>query len=186
MKRYRREYQEPIRLKVINFLKRWIEGYFDEDFASDSDLLSSLQSFIEHIVKTNKRFGQLPLKSLQRKLSTQQLNKELNRQFETSVQDDFDNLKIVFKSTYSSSSSSSSSRSSSLSEESSDTRSPVSIEENCLNLEMFPPFEIHLENQFPYDILTIHPLEFARQVTLMEMEIFKEIKVKLILYLLFF
>lgn len=139
------------------------------------------------MVKTNKRFGQLPLKSLQRKIDAaadrQELNETTNDQStQQQQQDDFDNLKIVFKSTYSSSSSSSvsSSRSSSVSDESGldamSMKSPASLDHNCLNLEFFPPFETHLETQFPYDLLTIHPLEFARQATLMEFEIFKEIK----------
>jgi len=41
----------------------------------------------------------------------------------------------------------------------------------------FPPFETHLETSIGYsDILTIHPLEFARQATLMEFELFKQIR----------
>lgn len=39
-----------------------------------------------------------------------------------------------------------------------------------------PPFETHLENDYPYDILTLHPLEIARQMTLMHSEHFKAIK----------
>jgi hypothetical protein len=39
-----------------------------------------------------------------------------------------------------------------------------------------PAFETHLEMSFPYDILTVHPLEFARQATLVEWEIFRSIK----------
>ena len=40
----------------------------------------------------------------------------------------------------------------------------------------YPPFETHLEDSYAYELLTIHPLEFARQATLMEEEIFKAIK----------
>lgn len=39
-----------------------------------------------------------------------------------------------------------------------------------------PAFESHLEASFPYDLLTVHPLELARQATLIEWEIFKRIK----------
>lgn len=41
---------------------------------------------------------------------------------------------------------------------------------------LYPPFETHLEHLYPYELLTIHPLEFARQATLMEEELFKAIK----------
>lgn len=193
LKRYRREYQEPIRLKVINFIKHWIEGYFEEDFANDPELLSSLEELIEKMVKTNKRFGQTPLKILQRKIEN--YNKpEQQQQCKIEIPDGddfnnhFNNLRIMFNKTYSPSvsSSSCSSRSSSVADpvdeqpDQADAKSSNSVVINENHLAHFPPFETHLEDQYPYDILTIHPLEFARQATLMEQEIFKEIKVKFI------
>jgi hypothetical protein len=39
----------------------------------------------------------------------------------------------------------------------------------------YPAFELFLEDSFPYDILTVHPMEFARQATLMESELYKSI-----------
>lgn len=43
-------------------------------------------------------------------------------------------------------------------------------------MDEMPAFESHLEASFPYDLLTVHPLELARQATLIEWEIFKRIK----------
>jgi hypothetical protein len=37
----------------------------------------------------------------------------------------------------------------------------------------YPQYELFLEDSYPYDILTVHPLEFARQATLMESELYK-------------
>jgi son of sevenless-like protein len=44
-KRYKREYQQPIKLKVINVLKHWIDGYF-YDFNNSDLLLSMLNDFV--------------------------------------------------------------------------------------------------------------------------------------------
>ena len=45
-----------------------------------------------------------------------------------------------------------------------------------INEASFPQFEIHLEFAHGYELLTIHPLEFARQATLMESELYKQIQ----------
>ena len=172
---------------MINFVKHWIENYYEEDFSNNPELHNSLKELIDLMVKTNKRFGQIPLKTLQRKMANYvkpQQQQQQQQKTEIPDDDDFNNLRIMFKSTYSSSSSSSSansSRSSSASDviDQSDVKSSntVLIDDNRVGYN-FPPFETHLEDQYSYDILTIHPLEFARQATLMEQEIFKEIKVK--------
>jgi len=133
-KRFKREYQQPIKLKVINVLKHWIEGYF-YDFTSDPSLLQSLNDFVENqLPKSNKRYPEILIKTLQKK------NNQHNA--------------ISYA------------RSSSLELSSDDNDAGVS----------YPPLEIHLENDNPIEILTVHPLEFARQATLLESELFKAIK----------
>lgn len=211
LKRYRREYQQPIRLKVINLIKHWIEGYYEDDFATDADNLEHLKELIFKIGETNKRFEQVLLKTLQKKalIFSQKRKKQKTLTSSTSSScsssssssrlepiscyessSDYFNVKNIFK--YSGSSragggyssnnqSSSSSRSSSTStnEEFQSSSSPnfdefYSKRDNYEDPNsQFPPFETHLEKEYPYELLTIHPLEFARQVTLMEEEIFK-------------
>lgn len=119
--RYKREYQQPIKLKVINVLKHWIDGYF-YDFETNSALYASLNDFVfSQLNQSNKRYHQILEKIIQKKVN----------QIETEIDHGFESV---------------------------------------------PSFEIHLEKQYPFELLTIHPLEFARQATLMESEIYKAIQ----------
>ena len=178
LKRYRREYQQPIRLKVINLIKHWLEGYFNEDFANDAQLLNNLMQLIEKIGKNYKRFEQVLTKTVQKKQSQfeeQMALKLANEQEHSQV--DMSNLKNVFRKKISSSSSSSNTSLSNASSRSSSTSTNEDLNnDQDLNDLVYPPFETYLETAHPYDILTIHPLEFARQATLMEEELFKAIK----------
>jgi hypothetical protein len=158
---------------------------------------------IEKIRQTSRPFEQLAnklLKTLQKKIQQKQLKLQQQQLLDetiasnssnllnssrfdlistgsssttTSNNEDLNNLKNVFKS---SNLSSSSSRSSSTSTNDDLISTNTQLSQNFQNEDDFPPFETHLENLYPYDILTIHPLEFARQITLMQQEIFKEIK----------
>ena len=129
IKRYKREYQQPIKLKVINVMRHWIDGYYNDDFESNEELLDKLNEFIEKLGDTNNRYQQVLIKSLEKKQQQSQdvLNNEVHH-----------------------------------------------VDPGSLSL--YPAFETHLEEMLPCDILTIHPLEFARQATLMELEIYKSIK----------
>ena len=128
IKRYKREYQQPIQLKVINVIRHWIDGYFNDDFDKSEELTSKLNRFINNLGETNNRYQQVLLKSLEKK--RQQMMVDINIE--------------------------------------------PHIDHNLLTL--YPTIETHLEELHPYDILTIHPLEFARQATLMESELYKAIK----------
>ena len=217
IKRYRREYQQPIRLKVINVVKHWIDGYYSDDFSHDTDLLKSLHEFIEKIGRNtyNKKYQSVLMKILQKKLNSQQKhqkNEDSSSIMETKLDNtpqnaspvDSDGMshipKSMSKSTTSNSSgvtsggassicsvSLSSSYNQSLSSRSSSTSTNEDLLfENTTNAnnssnfspldDGFPSFETHLENMYGYDLLTIHPLEFVRQVTLMESELFRAIK----------
>ena len=75
-KRYKREYQQPIKVKVVNILKHWINGYFKDDFAQDSELLALLHKFIDKIGRENKSFQSVLVKVLQKKMQAE--NKSLD------------------------------------------------------------------------------------------------------------
>ncbi len=188
---------------MINLIKHWLEGYYDDDFAENPQLGDQLKEFIEKVRKTNERFEQVLLKTLQKK-SVAYAQKQIDEQQQLMQVDaltqkfdqitlsnmsvtsdnsniDFNNLRHIFKSPTTpsiathntqSSSSSMSSRSSSTSTNEDFTSSSQNLIEDVAN-SSYPPFETHLEHMYPYELLTIHPLEFARQATLMEEEIFK-------------
>lgn len=201
-KRYKREYQQPIRLKVINVIKHWIYGYFYDDFANDSDLLQKLHDFILKVGLSNQRYKQVLLNILNKKLSQRQkinvLNdsdisrlESLSLNSDASINSDKVSNKVhtltssLTNSGFPIKTTSSRTSSSSTIDDgvgSFSTSSRLTTPNDSIDragdffYDDMPAFETHLENSFPYDILTIHPLEFARQATLMESELFKAIK----------
>ena len=203
LKRYKREYQQPIRLKVINVIKHWIYGYFSDDFANDSELLQKLNDFIQRIGFANQRYQQVLANILKRKIS-QYRKIEQQAQLSDSMISKMESISLcsdasinsdknfMKQSSISSSkipvTSSRSSSTSTADESLISTNTTInskltnpSLGDSIDQSDSFlyddtPYFEIHLENSYPFDILTIHPLEFARQATLMESELFKAIK----------
>ena len=180
MKRYKREYQQPIKLKVINLIKHWIDGYYDEDLACDDELAHILNEFIEHVGKTDANYQTILLRILQKKKAASAAAAAASVTYcechgygnnNNNNVADMESLKTIFKyspvcklvnedATLSSSFSSMSTLSSSSSQD----------------VESRPAFVTHLEHMHPYDILTIHPVEFARQATLMEHQLFSAIR----------
>jgi hypothetical protein len=197
IKRYKREYQQPIRLKVINFIKHWIHSYYSDDFANDPELMKLLKEFIDRVGSSNQRYQQVLVNMLEKK---QKHNQHTNLN-ESIIANKMDLISISseasindtksFKLTPLASSSlvnsqisnhllkhQTSSRSSSTSNVDDSVNSQIDLNDSNAEIqyEETPAFETHLELLHGYDILTIHPLEFARQATLMEYELFKAIK----------
>ena len=137
-------------------MKHWINGYFSDDFANDQSLLKQLDEFIEKVGQTNQRLQQLLLNAL----NHQKLKKK------TTLSSS--NIDLASESL-------SSSSTNDLNNKLNETEDIIANNSNEEE-EQFPPFEAHLETKGIYDILCIHPLEFARQATLMEFELFKEIR----------
>src|SRR3990167_6757899 len=48
---WKKNIQTPIRMRVFNVLRHWIEGHF-YDFESDVQLTANFQSFLDTVVKT--------------------------------------------------------------------------------------------------------------------------------------
>ena len=122
-KRFRKEYVQPVQLRVLNVVRHWVDEHF-YDFERDENLLTKLTTFI------NSRKG----KSLSRWIHS--IFNIIKRR-----RDDNDAaVKITFQT------------------------EP-------------PPTEWHLTKKpEDFNIITLHPIEMARQITLIESELFRAVK----------
>jgi hypothetical protein len=192
--RYKRDYQHTIRIKVLNLLRHWIEDYYSEDFGDNTnDLLTQLQEFIKII--PNERHQQIVMRVLNKKMTNyeyeqqqkqnqqqQDQSQHLNESLFSTGLFESNELSTVFDKTSIATPNSSRSSSTSTAELSSSEMSTTSGSSSLSMLTRnqtivnFPPITKHLEDAHGFDILSVHPYEFARQITLIESEYFRAIK----------
>uniref|UniRef100_S4RG01 Son of sevenless homolog 2 (Drosophila) n=1 Tax=Petromyzon marinus TaxID=7757 RepID=S4RG01_PETMA len=129
LKRFRKEYVQPVQLRVLNVCRHWVEHHF-YDFERDPQLLSTLEDFIREVRgKAMRKWVESITKIIQRKTQAQ-------------TQPNGPSHSLTFES------------------------SP-------------PPVEWHISrpNQADsFDVLTLHPIEIARQLTLIESELYRAVQ----------
>eukprot|EP00051_Salpingoeca_urceolata_P014836 m.189296 g.189296 ORF g.189296 m.189296 type:complete len:1239 (+) comp18204_c0_seq4:592-4308(+) len=126
VKRYTKNYSSPIRLRVLNVLKHWIERHY-YDFDSSPSLLKALLQFIKDQLAPDPAM----------KKAVQGLTNSIRKRRELSTKE----KEVVWGSRE-------------------------------------PPDFCWLGQELPtvYHVLTLHPLEVARQLTLIESELYRAIK----------
>ncbi|XP_053316892.1 son of sevenless homolog 1 [Spea bombifrons] len=125
LKRFRKEYVQPVQLRVLNVCRHWVEHHF-YDFERDPDLLLRLEEFIGTVRgKAMKKWVESITKIIQRKKQAQANGPSHNITFES----------------------------------------------------LPPAIEWHLSRSSQnFDLLTLHPIEIARQLTLLESDLYRAVQ----------
>ncbi|KAK6304844.1 hypothetical protein J4Q44_G00254300 [Coregonus suidteri] len=130
LQRFRREYVQPVQLRVLNVFRQWVEHHF-YDFENDPELRGKLEEYISSII-------QLRGKSMRKWVES--INKIIKRKMQT--QSNGVSHNITFE-------------------------SPP------------PPIEWHISRlgqTDTFDLMTLHPIEIARQLTLLESELYRAVR----------
>eukprot|EP00064_Thunnus_orientalis_P014775 superscaffoldBa00002621_g14822 len=130
LQRFRKEYVQPVQLRVLNVFRQWVEHHF-YDFENDPELRSRLEEYITSKIqlrgKSMRKWVESINKIIKRKLQTQSNGVSHNITFE----------------------------------------SPP------------PPIEWHIcrAGQVElFELMTLHPIEIARQLTLLESELYRAVR----------
>ncbi|XP_036407716.1 son of sevenless homolog 1 isoform X2 [Megalops cyprinoides] len=127
LKRFRKEYVQPVQLRVLNVCRHWVEHHF-YDFERDAELLRRLEEFIGMVRgKAMRKWVESITKIIQRKKQVQANGPSHNITFGSSP----------------------------------------------------PPFEWHISKPGQtdqFDLMTLHPIEIARQLTLLESDFYRAVQ----------
>ncbi|KAM4603435.1 son of sevenless homolog 1 [Polymixia lowei] len=127
LKRFRKEFVQPVQLRVLNVCRHWVEHHF-YDFERDSHLLRRLEEFIALVRgKAMRKWVESITKIIQRKKLAQANGPSHNITFQSSP----------------------------------------------------PPIEWHISKSGQtdqFDLMTLHPIEIARQLTLLESDFYRAVQ----------
>ncbi|XP_037300411.1 protein son of sevenless isoform X3 [Manduca sexta] len=134
-KRYRKEFQQPVKFRVINVIRHWVDQHF-YDFEREPALLARLREFLESVDgKPMRKWVQSVLKTLQRK-SGQSVELECSGGGGVLA-----GVSHVFD------------------------RAPPAVLRHVADPE-----------RHGWHPLALHPLELARQLTLLEFQLYRQVK----------
>ncbi|XP_062851740.1 son of sevenless homolog 2 isoform X2 [Trichomycterus rosablanca] len=130
LQRFRREYVQPVQLRVLNVFRQWVEHHF-YDFENDPELRNRLEDYITNTL-------QLRGKSMRKWVES--ISKIIKRKIQTQ---------------------------------------PNSISHNITFESPPPAIEWHISRPGQvdtFDLMTLHPMEIARQLTLLESDLYRAVR----------
>ncbi|PAV56933.1 hypothetical protein WR25_10109 isoform B [Diploscapter pachys] len=189
--RFRKEYERPIQLRVLNVMNQWVKCHW-YDFDNDRELLLALQKFLQKsmepsqkLTNQHRKFCKLILAAIDKRLNQlaekdkpqdghvntafvygeEQLNASLN----TSLNGSFNGVSTPgptgIASTPLSAGNSSANRANGTTTNSFQPKKPEVV------------WHTARKGDFAnYDLLTLHPLEIGRQLTLLHFDLYRAIK----------
>uniref|UniRef100_F1KUD9 Son of sevenless 2 n=1 Tax=Ascaris suum TaxID=6253 RepID=F1KUD9_ASCSU len=145
--RFRKEYQRPIQCRVLSVMRQWVNGHW-YDFEGDDKLLNNLCAFLEETDRQANVTNQHKkwCKSIQTCIERKRRSDSTTAHTPTVELDD-------------------------------DIPPPLNSPNSFAPVK--PPIVWHSAKKGEidsYDLLTLHPLEIGRQVTLLEFELYRAIK----------
>ncbi|XP_072345912.1 son of sevenless homolog 2 [Scyliorhinus torazame] len=130
LKRFRKEYIQPVQLRVLNVFRHWVEHHF-YDFERDNMLLNRLEGFISR---------KLDLEVRSMKKWVESITKIINRKRQTQVNG---------------------------------ISHAITFPDPPPQIEWHISRSGHLET---FDLMTLHPIEIARQLTLLESDLYRAVQ----------
>ncbi|XP_069049351.1 son of sevenless homolog 2 isoform X2 [Lepisosteus oculatus] len=130
LQRFRKEYVQPVQLRVLNVFRQWVEHHF-YDFETDPELLYRLEEYVTNVIQPRG-------KSMRKWLES--INKIIRRKMQTQLNG------VSHSITFG---------------------SPP------------PPVEWHISRAGQtetFALMTLHPIEIARQLTLLESELYRAVR----------
>ncbi|XP_014209785.1 protein son of sevenless isoform X2 [Copidosoma floridanum] len=149
-KRYRKEFCQPVQFRVLNVLRHWVDHHY-YDFQKDATLLAELEIFLAMVsdnCKSMKKWVDSVKKIVQRKQKNKSEQENITFSFERSPPPIERHLDNPSNTT---------------------TNTPTTA-----NTTSTTSYANQLESAGP--LLTCHPIELARQLTLYEFELYRKVK----------
>ncbi|KAL3117214.1 hypothetical protein niasHT_007617 [Heterodera trifolii] len=183
--KFRQEYQKPIQLKVLSIINHWVSNHF-YDFESDSLLLVRLIDFLSgndrsiKLITSHKKWCTKIQEVIKRKHRHQQQQQQQQNQLDSAghsadgeVADSSNRFNNSTSTAMSSSSAPPASDSGTAGGTAAANASATAFSVQCPE----PVWHYAKEGEVDaYDLLTLHPLEIGRQVTLLQFFLYRAIK----------
>lgn len=162
LNKYRRQYVQPVQFRVLNVLKQWVENYYC-DFEENKELLNSLNEFLDNAYEICGKSMKKCVEAMRK------ITRHSETDFIDYVDDSAPPIEAKPNNYYTINNNYETNEQSKLA---SSGAKPPNLVLNGLP----PPVEWHTHRDpKDFDLMTLHPVEIARQLTLLESDLYRAI-----------